>query len=187
MLVVRRIGFLQSLSLFPTIISLGDPLCPAPPAPRNKLNTTPVAALQAFDSNPDGCGYGRASGSEASKSTRAGAGMDVLTCRHKLFALARPGRVWRRGDDEAGWSGWISAFWRGSRERCAGDKRRGTAIRAVGSTSALPRVPEGLDPCSLVLFLARGRGAVAAGGFISCQPHRAFITNCQARSLILGG
>ena len=38
-----------------------------------------------------------------------------------------------------------------------------------------------------VLFLARGRGAVAAGGFISCQPHRVFITNCQARSLILGG
>ena len=88
-----------------------------------------------------------------------------------------------------GWVEWRDLCLLACEPGAGGDKRRGTAIRAVGSTSALPRVPwpwGGLIICGLVLFLARGRGAVAAGGFISCQPRRVFITNCQARSLILG-
>jgi hypothetical protein len=119
--------------------------------------------------------------------------------------------VWRRGaDDEArGVAVWcvdlclVAGGPGGIKE---GARRSGPSDAArppVGSTSAaLPGVPPapwalvsppcfvvvgGLHYCVFVLFLAGGRGAVAAAGFISRQPHRGFYYELSGSLVDLGG
>ena len=131
---------------------------------------------RAFDSNPDG--YGRASGSDSSKSTRAGAGHGRAGTGSSLSR----GRGACGGEETTRLGGVDGSLPSGGG---AGRGARGIkeGARRSGPSDPRQRCPASPGP---VLFLARGRGAVAAGGFISCQPRRVFITNCQARSLILG-
>ena len=87
-----------------------------------------------------------------------------------------------------------------------GDKRRGATIRAVGCGSVVRRIHVSAGPpapwvlgslvsfclvcggslghCGFVIFLALGRGAVAAAEFISLSTSQVFIINSQVHSLI---
>lgn len=100
---------------------------------------------------------------------------------------------WCGVEDRTGQEWWVCGEGGEGRD---GDKRRGATIRAVGCGPVVRRIHVSagpppapwvlgsllsfcvdcrgggsLDHCGFVLFLALGRGAVAAAEFISCPPH----------------